>query len=126
MTRPNEQDEPEEPMLDVAGGDPALSRHLRDSLKVLGERTDDPEFRRLVADVLAGRRGLREAAGSPVFAAAVDARVDQFIERWAEIPEEERAELAAQGEREFAALRERLDRERRDRERWLRDHPDGY
>ncbi|MDG4790408.1 hypothetical protein O7626_31575 [Micromonospora sp. WMMD1102] len=126
MTRPNKQDEQDEPMLDVAGGDPALSRHLRESLKVLSERTDDPEFRRLVADVLAGRRGLREAAGTPVFASAVDARVDQFIERWAEIPEEERAELAAQGEREFAALRERLAWERRDRERWLRDHPDGY
>lgn len=116
----------DEPLLDVAGGDPALSHRLRDSLKVLSERTDDPEFRRLVADVLAGRRGLRDVAQSPAFASALNPRVEQFAKRWAESSEEERAELAAQGEREFAALRERLERERRERERWRRDHPDGY
>ncbi|MGI5147085.1 hypothetical protein ACQEVC_12000 [Plantactinospora sp. CA-294935] len=116
----------DEPLLDVAGGDPALSRHLRDSLKTLSERTDDPEFRRLVADVLEGRRGLREVATSPVFTSALNPRMEQFAQRWAETSEQERAELAAQGEREFAALRERLERERRDRERWWRDHPDGY
>ncbi|GAA3759664.1 hypothetical protein GCM10022225_51440 [Plantactinospora mayteni] len=116
----------DEPLLDVAGGDPALSRHLRDSLKTLGERTDDPEFRRLVADVLEGRRGLREVATTPAFASAINPRLEQFAQRWAEIPEEERAELADQGEREFTALRQRLERERRDRERWWRDHPDGY
>ncbi|GAB3964679.1 hypothetical protein V1634_01065 [Plantactinospora veratri] len=122
MTRDNE----EEPLIDVAGGDPALSRRLRESLRILGEETDDPEFRRLVADVLDGRRGLREVVTSPVFASVLDARVDHFVQRWDEIPEEERAELAAQGEREHAALRERLERERRDRERWRRDHPDGW
>lgn len=114
----------EEPLLDVAGGDPALSHRLRDSLKTLSERTEDPEFRRLVADVLAGRRGLREVASTPGFASVLNPRVEQFAQRWAETSEEERAELAAQGEREFAALRERLERERRERERWRRDHPD--
>ncbi|MFY1673585.1 hypothetical protein ACN27G_27085 [Plantactinospora sp. WMMB334] len=116
----------DEPLLDVAGGDPALSRHLRESLRVLGERTDDPDFRRLVDDVLDGRRGLREAATSPVFASGLDTGVDQFMRRWAEIPESERAEQAARGEREFAELRERLARERRHRDRWRRDHPDEW
>ncbi|MEN3609206.1 hypothetical protein AAH979_06620 [Plantactinospora sp. ZYX-F-223] len=116
----------DEPLLDVAGGDPALSHRLRDSLKILSERTDDPEFRRLVADVLAGRRGLRDMATSPVFASALNPRLEQFARRWAETSEEEKAELAAEGERELAALREQLARERRDRERWWRDHPDGY
>lgn len=113
-------------MLDVAGGDPALSRHLRNSLALLRERSDDPEFRRLADDVLAGRRGLRDVATSPVFAEALNPQVERFAERYEQLSEEERAALAEQGEEQFAAERVRIERERRERERWHRDHPDGY
>ncbi|MBF9130743.1 hypothetical protein I0C86_17515 [Plantactinospora sp. S1510] len=120
MTRPND----EEPMLDVARGDPALSQHLRNSLKLLRERSDDPEFRRLADDIIAGRRGLRDAATSPVFNRALNPQVERFAQRWEELSDEEKAELAARGEADFAASRERIERERRERERWRRDHPD--
>jgi len=112
--------EDDQPLLDVAGGDPALSHRLRNSLKILSERTGDPEFRRLVTDVLAGRRGLREVAASPAFTSALNPRVEQFAKRWVETSEEERAEMAEQGEREAAALRERLESELGEGERWGR------
>lgn len=113
-------------MLDVAGGDPALSRHLRNSLTLLRDRSDDPEFRRLADDVLAGRRGLRDVATSPVFAQALNPQVERFARWYEQLSEAERAALAAQGEEQFAAERAVIERERRERERWHRDHPDGY
>src|SRR5688500_14255711 len=122
MTRPPD----EEPMLDVAAGDPALSRHLRNSLTLLRDRSDDPEFRRLADEVLTGRRGLRDVATSPVFAQALNPQVERFAQRYEELSDEERAALAAQGAEQLAAERERIERERRERERWHRDHPDDY
>ncbi len=99
-------------MLDIARGDPALSRHLRNSLKLLSERSDSPQFRRLIDDVLAGRQGLREIAGSPVFAQALNPQVERFAERYEALSDEERAALAAEGAAQFAAERERIERER--------------
>lgn len=113
-------------MLDVAGGDPALSRHLRNSLTLLRDRSDDPEFRRLADDVLAGRRGLREVATSPVFAQALNPQVERFAQRYEQLSDAERAALAAQGEEQLAAERAVIEQERRERERWRRDHPDDY
>ena len=118
MTRPAD----EEPVLDVAQGDPALSRHLRNSLKLLRDRTEDRDFQRLADDVLAGRLSLREVATSPSFARVLNPEVERFAERYEALTDEERAELAAQGEQQLAEERERIAREKRDRERWLRDH----
>jgi hypothetical protein len=102
----------EEPLLDVAGGDPALSRHLRGSLRLLRDKSDDPEFRRLADDILEGRRGLREASRSPVFARVLDPRVDEFARRYDQLSEDERAGLAAEGQRQFAELRDQIAREK--------------
>lgn len=98
--------EKDEPLLDVAHGDPAMSRHVRDSLKVLAERTDDPEFGKLVEDVLRGRRSLRDVAFTPAFERTINPGVAQFAERYEQLSEEEREELAAQGERQLAEQRE--------------------
>ncbi|HEY0700929.1 MAG TPA: hypothetical protein VGD43_24360 [Micromonospora sp.] len=121
MSRP--ADEP--PMLDVAQGDPALSRHLRNSLQLLRDRSDDEDFRRLADDVLAGRRGLRDVATAPEFSRVLNPQVERFAERWEELSDAERAALAAQGEQQFAEQRVGIERERRERERWDRDH-EGY
>lgn len=98
--------EGEEPLLDIAHGDPAMSRHLRDSLKVLAERTDDPEFGKLVEDVLRGRRSLRDVAFMPAFERTINPGVEQFAERYEQLSEDEREELAAQGEQHLAEQRE--------------------
>lgn len=108
MSRPDQ-----EPMIDVAGGDPALSRHLRNCLKVLRDRTDDPEFRELADDIMAGRRGLRDAVASPAFAQAVNPQVERFAQRYEQLSDVERERLAAEGERQFAEQREQIARARR-------------
>ncbi|GAB1691687.1 hypothetical protein [Krasilnikovia sp. M28-CT-15] len=105
-----------EPLLDVAQGDPALSQHLRNSLRLLRDRADDAEFRQLADDILAGRRGLREAIASPALARVLDPRVDEFAERYDQLSAQERAELAAEGERQFGDLREQLAEQQRRRD----------
>jgi hypothetical protein len=99
---------PQEPMLDVAHGDPARSAFLRAALRRLRESSRDERFRALVDDILAGRSSLRAAATSDVFNRSIATWVDEGARRYQELPEEEREELAAQGEQEFAALREEL------------------
>ncbi|MGH3798898.1 MAG: hypothetical protein ACRDTD_01975 [Pseudonocardiaceae bacterium] len=100
-------------MIDVAGGDPALSRHLRHCLKVLRDHTDNPEFRELADDIMAGRRSLRQAFTSPIFAQALNPQVAQFAQRYEQLSADEREWLAAEGQRQFAEQREQLARERR-------------
>lgn len=118
MSRPNR-----EPMLDVAAGDPVLSRHLRNCLTVLRDRTDNPEFRELADDILAGRRSLREAAGSPVFAQALNPQVEQFAQRYEQLGAIEREGLAAEGEQQFAQQREQITRDRQAAQPKRRNEP---
>ena len=77
MTHP-EQDEP---TLDVAHGNKALSRYLNQSLKVLRDRSNNDDFRRVVDDVLNGRASLREVYSTPAFAAGIESGVRKFAER---------------------------------------------
>ncbi len=56
---------PPDSTLDIAGGDVGLSRHLKDSLRLLAKRSDEPAFSRLIDDVLSGKRSLREAYTDP-------------------------------------------------------------
>jgi len=99
---------PQEPMLDVAHGDPARSAFLRAALRRLRESSRDERFRALVDDILAGRSSLRAAATSDVFNRNIAARVDEGARRYQDMSEDERDELAAQGEQGFVALREEL------------------
>jgi hypothetical protein len=105
-----------EPLLDAAGGDPALSLHLRNSLRVLRARSDDREFRRLVDDVLAGRRSLRDAGRSPAFTRVLDTGVADFGRHYDQLSEDDRVGLAAEGRRQFSELRDRIAREEAARE----------
>ncbi|MGX6601770.1 hypothetical protein ACWKSP_06485 [Micromonosporaceae bacterium Da 78-11] len=101
-------DPADQPTIAVAHGDPALARHLRQSLEVLRDRSEDREFRDLVDDVLHGRTDLRDAYSSATFAAGLDTHVEQFAERYEELSPEERQRLAEQGRRSLDTLRERL------------------
>lgn len=115
MTESNETnpDEPEnDPLLDIAQGDPALARHLRGSLQVLRDRAENDEFRQTVDEVLAGRADLREAISSPAFTSVLNPLVQRFAEQYEELSEDEREQLAAQGEQQLAEERERIAQER--------------
>ncbi|GAB2659350.1 hypothetical protein GCM10027271_17550 [Saccharopolyspora gloriosae] len=98
--------EEDEATLDVARGDVALSKHLKNSLGVLRDKVDDPNFKRLVDDVLAGKQGLRDAFTSDAFSAALDPLVRKGAEDYDKLSEQERSELAKTGEQQFAELRE--------------------
>lgn len=106
MSRPDQ-----EPMIDVAGGDPALSRHLRSCLKVLRDRTDNPGFRELADEIMSGRRSLREAVTSPVFSQVLNSQVARFAHRYEQLSDDERERFAAEGERQFAEQREQIAQE---------------
>ncbi|MGK5681328.1 hypothetical protein [Actinoplanes sp. URMC 104] len=103
MTHP---DDPDAPTLAVAHGNRALARHLRQSLEVLRERSDNHDFRQLVDNVLAGRTNLRDAYTTPTFAAGINFHVEQFAQRYEQLSPEQRADLTDQG-------RQRLDEENR-------------
>ena len=66
---------PPDSTLDIAGGDVGLSRHLKDSLRLLAKRSDEPAFSRLIDDVLSGKRSLREAYTDPPYTRVMDAQV---------------------------------------------------
>jgi hypothetical protein len=100
----------DEPMLDIARGDAARSKFLRASLTKLRDASGDEQFRSLVDDILAGRKGLREAATSEVFNRGIAEKVDEGARRYRELSDEEKERLAAQGERQFAVLREQIRR----------------
>ena len=92
---------PPDSTLDIAGGDIGLSRHLKDSLRLLAKRSDEPAFSRLIDDVLSGKRSLREAYTDPPYTRVMDAQVHAFADRWDAMSEEEKEELARVSEHQL-------------------------
>jgi hypothetical protein len=87
-----------EPMLDVARGDQLLSRHLRRSIELLRDHTDDKDFRRQLDDVLAGRQSLREAAFTGTFDRGLSPHFERGLREWERLSEAEHDRLAQEGE----------------------------
>lgn len=98
-------DKQPEVVFDVARGDLGASRSLRRSLEILKSATPDPEIRRRLDDVLAGRASMREFGLSGAFASILDQVPKGAMERAAAMPEDERQRLAERGEAELARLR---------------------
>jgi len=69
------------------------ARELRANLAVFARQTDNRDIRRLVSDVLAGRRNVREVFRTPEFAAAVSGRLDKIEQGLAQLTDEERARV---------------------------------
>jgi hypothetical protein len=101
--------EHDEPVLDVARGNKALSRHLNESLRVLRDRSNNDDFRRIVDDVLEGRASLRAVSNTSAFAAGIESGIRKFAERWDELSEDERDKLAEEGRRAFDAENQRIE-----------------
>lgn len=97
-----------EPTIDVARGDPAVSRMLRDTLGQLKNHIDDPKFKELVDDVLKGKQGLREASRSDAFNSALGPLVQRSLQQYNQLSDDERRELAQRGEAQLARLRSRI------------------
>lgn len=92
-------------MLDIAHGDVALSKHLKNSLNLLRDKVDDPEFKKLVDEVVSGRRSLRDTFASPAFSHALNPLMDRAMEYYQNLSEGDREELTRTGEQQFDRMR---------------------
>jgi hypothetical protein len=96
----------DEVVFDVARGDVGIARQLRQSLEVIMSATSDPDLRRQLDDVLAGRASMREFGATEAFAGIMDRIPRERLNRSLALPEDERERLAARGEAELDRLRQ--------------------
>ncbi len=95
-----------DPIRAFTKGDQLRAAALRDNLARIAEQTEDAAVRRLVREVLDGRRTVRELVREPEFVAALDAGMDTFAQQWDQLTPQQRADLVNQGRAEEAARRE--------------------
>jgi len=95
----------EESIREVAHGDPARQRLLRDSLRALAGGSGGPALQEMARDVLAGRIGLRDAALSSYYGAELLPHAEKSVQRWQRLSDEERARLIASGAKAMETLR---------------------
>jgi hypothetical protein len=80
-------------ILDLVHGNEQDARELRANLAVFARRADNPDIRKLVGEVLAGRRNVREVFRAPEFTAAASARLDKLEQGLAQLTDEEHARV---------------------------------
>ena len=78
---------------ELVHGDESRARELRANLAVFARRSDDPAMRPLVADVLAGRRNVRDVLRAKEFNDTGLRHVANLEKGLARLREEQRAEL---------------------------------
>jgi hypothetical protein len=69
------------------------ARELRANLAAFARRSDDPNIRKLVSNILAGRRNVREIFRTPEFAEAAGTHLDRIEEGLSNLTDEERARV---------------------------------
>jgi hypothetical protein len=69
------------------------ARELRANLAAFARRTDDPNIRKLVSNVLAGRRNVREIFRTPEFIEAAGTHLGKIEEGLSNLTDEERAQV---------------------------------
>jgi hypothetical protein len=77
----------------LVGGNQDDARELRANLALFARRVDTVSVRRLVSEVLAGRRNVREVFRTPEFEQLVARRVGNIETGLNELTDEERAEV---------------------------------
>lgn len=77
----------------LVGGDARRARELRGNLALFARQSGDPAVRRLVVDVLAGRRGVRDVLRSAEFTRVCRRRLANVERALAALTDEQRAAL---------------------------------
>ncbi|MEV0364444.1 hypothetical protein [Nocardia fusca] len=95
-----------EPVHDLARGDIGVSRQLSKALEVIMAGTTDPRLKDQIRAILDGRASARELMHSDAFNVVLDQTMPAAMQQFAEMPEEERQRLAAQGQRQLDQLRD--------------------
>jgi hypothetical protein len=102
-------------VLSLVGGDAERARQLRANIAVFARRLGDPQITRMVNEVLAGRRNVREVFRTPQFTEVTDRNLGRIEEGLGRLTPEQREEL-------FERMRDRdLPPEADERNRTLRD-----
>ncbi|APE32755.1 hypothetical protein BOX37_00820 [Nocardia mangyaensis] len=87
-----------EPMLDLAGGDIGMSRHLAKALKILADSDIDKGLQKQFRDIAEGKASMRDLAQSEAFLRLSDAVVPKALADVANTPADEMQRWAAAGE----------------------------
>ncbi len=98
MSRPD-------PLLDVAGGDAAVSRQLTHTLRLLAAHTTDPALKEQISAVLSGKAEVRDFVRAETFTRTLDQVMPAALDNYLAMSEEQRQQLAAQGEAELELYR---------------------
>ncbi len=103
-------------LLDVTK-DPAGAHALRRALENISKAGNevDGTLKEMAKDILAGRQGLREAMTVSAYVEPAAAQLQPIRERWAELSDNEREILAAEGERRLAEHQSLVDEEQREK-----------
>lgn len=103
--------------LEFTQNDPVSARNLRLTLEKLADGVAGDTTREMAREVLSGRIGLREAVTVPAYSEALVQGMQPFKEKWDELSDAEREELAAQGRHEYEEQERELREERAAEER---------
>ncbi|WP_127954965.1 hypothetical protein [Rhodococcus xishaensis] len=93
----------QEPLMGVLRDDPALAAQLRKSVQVLAEKSPDPAMRGMLLEVLAGSRSLRDVVTTTNFAEVFRPYTEAAVAEAAQMTEDEKEALAAEGRRRIDA-----------------------
>lgn len=85
-------------LLPTLRGEPSLNRHLHASLRILAAQSPDQVLRERIADVLAGRSGLRDLARDEAFGRFMAPLVDRGAQEYAECDPETGRRIEAEVE----------------------------
>lgn len=89
----------DEPMLDLAGGDVGMSRHLAKAMKIIADSPGiDPDLKAQLREIIRGQGNLRDLMHSDAFARLTDAAIPPALEQTAALSTEEIDRKAALGE----------------------------
>lgn len=94
-----------DPISAFTQGDRFRADGLRRNLEAIAARSDDPHVRRLVAEVLAGQKTVRELVRDETFVGELNKGMKQFADSWEQLTPEQRAALVRQGQAEESARR---------------------
>ncbi|WP_127947774.1 hypothetical protein [Rhodococcus spongiicola] len=89
--------------MSVLRDDPALAAQLRKSVQVLAEKSPDPAMRGMLLEVLAGGRSLRDVVTTTNFAEVFRPYTEAAVAEAAQMTEDEKEALAAEGRRRIDA-----------------------
>ncbi len=79
--------------LDEMSGDPAVAKHLKDSLRRLSDGAAGPALAEMAKDVLAGRTDLRTVGSSSAYASHMSEAIGRFQQWQEQLTPEERDQL---------------------------------